>query len=187
MTKMFLVALIFNLTGHYFSPQWNKNKNSSIVKVCNELKNKRCIYNYMTPEKYVDRISGIIINESKINNIDPLLLTSIIANESAFYPNAIGKFGEKGLCQIMPHGVASETIVFQKNRVIKKRIGDESLFIPEVNLRLCANSIRSGIESCGNENWKVAGFHNLGRCPDKENRYIRNVMNIYKKLKGVIL
>lgn len=47
-------------------------------------------------------ISWHIVNESLIHQMDPKLIAAIIAHESNFNPNAVGRGGSKGLGQIMP-------------------------------------------------------------------------------------
>ena len=49
-----------------------------------------------------DYIAHCIVNSCKKNNVDPLLLTSLIAQESRFRPDAQSAVGAIGLGQLMP-------------------------------------------------------------------------------------
>lgn len=49
------------------------------------------------------RIAELIVKEAKIYDFDPIFVTSLIAVESSFNPNAISDAGAVGLMQMMPY------------------------------------------------------------------------------------
>lgn len=72
-----------------------------------------------------------LIESSKANGIDPVLVASLIRQESNFNPRATSRVGARGLMQLMP----------SVGRTIAKSKGvagytDESLYDPAINIRL---------------------------------------------------
>lgn len=109
--------------------------------------------------------------------LDPSLIRSIIAAESAFNPKAVSPKGARGLMQLMP-----ETA---------KRMGVENSFDPEQNIHGGAKYFRSLLDTFDNNLVLSLAAYNagenlvqrLGRVPEiKETRdYIRSVTNLYGK------
>lgn len=56
-------------------------------------------------------IARCIVRSCKRNNVDPLLLTSLISQESTFHPNAQSSSGAMGLGQLMPATAQSVGVV----------------------------------------------------------------------------
>lgn len=179
MDKIILIILL-NTSG-LLLPSWQRNSNKRQIKVCQSVKNKfSCQYQKTNIKSYLERVINISLNESKRGNFDVSLLLSIISNESAFNSNATGLRGEKGLCQIMPYGIASIYKVIKNGVTVEKREGGVKLFIPEFNLQVCMDNLIRCRERCGNDYEKIAGCHNLGRCPTSKTQYIKNFNNKYK-------
>ena len=70
-------------------------------------------------KKQVLKLVPFIQKYSVLYNLDSLLIAQIITEESSAKPNRVGKLGELGLMQVMPHnfkeGESSETIDGQLN------------------------------------------------------------------------
>lgn len=182
MDKIILIILL-NTPG-LLLPSWQKNPTKKPIKICQSAKNRvSCQYQKMDVKSYLERIINVSLNESKRGNFDVSLLLSIISNESAFNSNATGLRGEKGLCQIMPYGIASTYKVIKNGITIEKREGGVKLFVPEFNLQVCMDNLIRCRESCGNDYEKIAGCHNLGRCPTTKIQYIKNFNFKYKIFK----
>lgn len=182
MDKILLIILL-NTPG-LLLPSWQKHPIQKEVKVCESVNtDSMCNYKTMSVSSYLKRIINTSLSESKRGNFDVLLLLSIISNESAFNSNAVGLRGEKGLCQIMPNGVASKQIVINQNKIIEKREGGVKLLIPEFNIKLCINNLIECRNQCGKNLDKIAGCHNQGSCPTKDTQYMRNFRLKYSLLK----
>ena len=59
-------------------------------------------YNKTIPPKQRTKLALIIYNESKNMNFDPILVSSVIKNESTFNSKALSSTGARGLMQLLP-------------------------------------------------------------------------------------
>lgn len=76
--------------------------------------------------KYIFPLSYLKVIEKNANNLDPLIIISLIRQESAFNPLATSRVGAKGLMQLMP------ATAKRFNRKVKvKHLGN-----PEINVAL---------------------------------------------------
>jgi hypothetical protein len=183
MDKIILMVLLLTTPG-ILLPSWQQRPEHINIKVCHSEKTRlTCNYKNMSVRSYLELVSNISLKESKRGNFDVLLLLSIISNESGFNSNAIGLRGEKGLCQIMPNGVASKHIIINQGKIIEKREGGVKLLIPEWNIKLCTNNLIECRNHCGDDSVKIAGCHNTGSCPTKDTQYIKNFKNKYNLFK----
>ncbi|MDU2066215.1 MAG: lytic transglycosylase domain-containing protein [Sporomusaceae bacterium] len=60
-----------------------------------------------TSDGAADYIARCIVRSARNHQVDPLLLTSLIAKESSFRPDAVSRSGAMGLGQLMPATAAS--------------------------------------------------------------------------------
>jgi soluble lytic murein transglycosylase len=82
--------------------------------------------------KYIFPLSYLKIIEKNANNLDPLIIISLIRQESAFNPLATSRVGAKGLMQLMP------ATAKRFNRKVKvKHLGN-----PEINVALGAKYLK---------------------------------------------
>ena len=178
----FIFWLIMTISG-IILPGWKSNV--SYVDVCTTTHKEICVKRVrMKAHDYLKQVSKLIDENSIRTGMDPLVLLTVVANESAFNPNALGKRGEKGLCQIMPYGVASKSRVINKQgQEVVVRLGNAKLFIPEVNLQLCADNLAECKNKCGSEPEDIAGCHNEGICPEEKTQYIRKFEKLYYRFK----
>lgn len=82
--------------------------------------------------KYVFPLNYMTTIEKNAENLDPLIIISLIRQESAFNPEATSSVGAKGLMQLMP-----ETAKRFNKRVKVKHLGD-----PQINVAIGAKYLR---------------------------------------------
>ncbi|MCO6430914.1 MAG: lytic transglycosylase domain-containing protein [Deltaproteobacteria bacterium] len=85
----------------------------------------------LNPAINADQLSRLIVNASMTENIDPLILASIIKHESTFKGEVFSNKGAAGLMQIMPSTA----------RYISQKLGPElkserELLKPDLNIRM---------------------------------------------------
>lgn len=160
--KEIIIYILFHVSGMLL-PAWQQNPNHYYVDMCQSVQKEQCKIKRMKITKYINYVSDIIVSESRKADIDPFLTASIIRQESAYNSNAVGKIGEKGLCQL--HGVAA-----QGNRA--------KLFIPAVNIRLCVKNLNSCKQRCGLDIVSIAGCHNTGQCLSRHTRYTKHIQKL---------
>jgi soluble lytic murein transglycosylase-like protein len=123
---------------------------------------------------------SIIEKYSGDYNLDPSLIKSIIATESAFNPKAISSKGARGLMQLMPATAA--------------RLGVSNSFDPEQNIQGGVKHFRSLMDSFNEDiSLSLAAYNagenrvqRLGKIPPiKETQnYVQSVTKLYEKSKG---
>jgi hypothetical protein len=125
----------------------------------------------------VSRFDPIIEKYANQFNLDPSLVRSMIATESAFNPKAVSNKGARGLMQLMP---ATAT-----------RLGVRNSFDPEENIRGGVKHMRSLLDTFNNDLYLSLAAYNagenlvqrVGRIPNiKETHdYVRSVTRKYGK------
>lgn len=80
--------------------------------------------------RYPLNYQGYIITYSKLYNLDPVLVASLINEESSFDKNAISSRGAKGLMQLMP-----QTAKYVCN-LMNENYESINLFDPETNIKI---------------------------------------------------
>lgn len=151
-------------------PAWQQHPDTHYINMCQSVQNDQCKMKKMKITKYINYVSNIIITESKKADIDPFLTASIIRHESAYNSNAVGKIGEKGLCQL--HGVAAQG-------------NGAKLFIPAINIRLCVSNLNSCKQRCGLDIVSIAGCHNTGQCLSRHTRYTKHIQKLIETFENV--
>ena len=110
--------------------------------------NYRLVYPVLVREK--------LIESSKENGLDPVLVASLIRQESNFNPRATSPVGARGLMQLMPP--VGRTIA--RNKGIAGYT-DESLYDPETNIRLGTSHL-SGLFRRTSNIERVLAAYNAG-------------------------
>lgn len=101
--------------------------------------------------------------------IDPLLIAVTIAQESAFYIGGQkGKAGERGLMQVMPHGVCG------KGQDLKSTQGQ---------ILAGARCLAMARTQCGDDARKMICAYMSGRCLPRTDKTARKVSYRYSKYK----
>ncbi|MFP5459029.1 MAG: transglycosylase SLT domain-containing protein [Bacteriovoracia bacterium] len=84
----------------------------------------RFLLNILYPQPYMKELQGVL----KKANLDPLILLSLIRQESVFNPGARSRVGARGLMQLMPTTA----------RRLQRGVRDNQLTIPKKNIELGA-------------------------------------------------
>ena len=91
---------------------------------------------------------------SSSNALDPYLVASLIRQESEFNPNAVSRANAVGLMQLLPKvgkGVARQEKI--------KHFTPQSLFTPEMNLRLGTRYFRAMVDKFGGFEYALAAYN----------------------------
>lgn len=96
--------------------------------------------------------------DAKRSGIDPLVLHSIIRQESLFQYNALSPAGAVGLMQLMP-GTARETA---RRERIPRRLRRQDLLKPELNVRLGAAYLARLLRGYGGDYFRAVAAYNAG-------------------------
>lgn len=160
------------------------------------------IQNFILKKIYKTNYSEYVYKYSKENNIDPLLTFAIIKAESNFNRNIKSKSGAIGLMQLM-----ESTAVEQAEEVNEEIIVTESLYNPEVNIKIGTKYYSKLIKKYNNnmllalaaynagignvDNWIEQGIikedgSDIENIPFKEtNNYVRKIIRDYKIYKNL--
>jgi soluble lytic murein transglycosylase len=155
------------------------------------------IQNYILKKIYKIEYSEYIYKYSEENNIDPLLITAIIKVESNFNRNIKSSSGALGLMQLM-----ESTAVEQANEVGEEIVVTESLYNPEINIKIGTTYFAKLMKKYDNNYLLALAAYNAGignvdswikdgiikedgsdieNIPYKEtNNYVRKIVRDYK-------
>jgi soluble lytic murein transglycosylase len=101
---------------------------------------------------------SIIEKYAAERGIDPLLVVSIIRQESKFSPVAVSRRGARGLMQLMPG-----TAVWMADLEGISDFHSDMLYDPEINIRLGIRYIFSLMGEFGNDEVIILAAYNAGR------------------------
>lgn len=146
---------------------------------------------------YPFRYRETILDNSRLNSLDPRLVAAVIRVESGFRPETTSKKGARGLMQIMP-----ETGTWAASRMGVKSFDPGDLYLPETSIKLgtwyladlhvefggrLAPALAAYNGGRGNvERWLKEGVwdgrvENLGDIPFAETRaFVRRVLGNYQ-------
>ena len=108
--------------------------------------NYRLVYPVLVRDK--------LIESSKENGLDPILVASLIRQESNFNPRATSPVGARGLMQLMPP--VGRTIARSKGI---SDYTDESLYDPAINIRLGTNHLSTLFRRTSNIERVLAAYN----------------------------
>lgn len=115
------------------------------------LANSNSVLRYRYPLKYSD----LIFNYSFENNLDPMLVATVIYVESRFDPKALSAKGARGLMQIMP-----ETGKWAAGKLGIDDFKEDMLYEPELNIKLGSWYLSTLMtEYAGNMNLVMAAYN----------------------------
>lgn len=155
------------------------------------------IQNFILKKIYKTNYSEYVYKYSQENDIDPLLTFAIIKAESNFNRNIKSKSGAIGLMQLI-----ESTAIEQAEEVNEEIIVTESLYNPEINIKIGTKYYSKLIKKYNNntllalaaynagignvDNWIQQGIikadgSNIENIPFKEtNNYVRKIVRDYK-------
>lgn len=164
-----------------------KSENAKQIKVAEVKK----IFSKMAGNKYSNdeliRYSKALVEESERYNIDPTLVTAIIATESNFRYNVVSNKGAIGMMQLLP---STAFYISGKNHIDFSN--KNQLFDPEMNIRLGVSYLAYLIEKTGSVEHAIIAYNygpvNLKRALNNNKalpqKYMRTVMKNYDKAKA---
>lgn len=190
--KYFFILLIFicPLTILYYKeiyeiPEYNltseeMSKNIFVIKTGTFIKTYLLkIYGDSLSNIYTDSIIQCVLKYSSIYNVDPLLVLSIIYQESNFNPKAIGKHNDFGLMQITKYALNE----FNKSNreIFIVKMGD--LYNIDLNIHIGVWYIKEQLNQHKNIEKSLA-FYNAGKYWQEIGlEYASQVKQKYKILK----
>ena len=101
---------------------------------------------------------GLIQQYSSEYEVDPFLVTAVIREESRFMPKSLSAVGAVGLMQLMP-----ETATWAAQMIGMQGVTQESLYQPEINIRLGAWYLANLSKQFGQNQVLVLTAYNGGR------------------------
>ena len=131
-------------------------------------------------------LAALIYDEAVSAEIDPLLVASIIAKESAFLPRAVSPKGALGLMQVVP-AVARAL----QARTDVAWAGTQSLESPQVKLRLGILYFKDLVARFDGDSQKALAAYNAGPTrvarqlrmgTYRPSRYAREVLDLHSRL-----
>lgn len=131
-------------------------------------------------------LAALIYDEAVSAEIDPLLVASIIAKESAFLPRAVSPKGALGLMQVVPAVARS-----LQARADVAWAGTQSLESPQVNLRLGILYFKDLVARFDGDSQKALTAYNAGptrvarqlrKGTYRPSRYAREVLDLHSRL-----
>ena len=127
-----------------------------------------------------EHIEQLVQANASTWQVDPALVRAIMANESAFNPNATSHAGAQGLMQLMPDTAAS--------------LGVTNSYDPEQNVWGGTRYLRGLLDRFGGDLTKTIAAYNAGPAavekyggvpPYSETQaYVKNVLDSYQQYKG---
>ncbi len=100
---------------------------------------------------------SLVHSEADSNQVDPLLVLSVMRQESLFDPSARSPANACGLMQLLP-STANRVSMLSEGRQIK----DADLFDPRVNVRLGARYLHNLVDKFGGNVFKAVAAYNGG-------------------------
>lgn len=125
---------------------------------------------YDVPPLVAQQIVAAAHSEAKANDLDPLLVLSVIAAESSFNPKAQNKSGAMGLMQAIPR--------WHRDKIKNLGISNSQLLSVEPNVRLGVVILKEYLR-LSNGNMTLALQKYNGSVKDRSKSYSNKIMRHY--------
>lgn len=125
---------------------------------------------YDVPPLVAQQIVAAAHSEAKANDLDPLLVLSVIAAESSFNPKAQNKSGAMGLMQAIPR--------WHRDKIKNLGISNSQLLSVEPNVRLGVVILKEYLR-LSNGNMTLALQKYNGSTKDRSKSYSNKIMRHY--------
>lgn len=125
---------------------------------------------YDVSPSIAQQIVAVAHTEAKANDLDPLLVLSVIAAESSFNPKAQNKSGAMGLMQAIPR--------WHRDKIKNLGISNNQLLSVEPNVRLGVVILKEYLR-LSNGNMTLALQKYNGSAKDRSHRYSSKIMRHY--------
>jgi soluble lytic murein transglycosylase len=145
-TKERTVATAHALAGTDQSTRSINLGRKAVNEIAPSAENYRLVYPVLARET--------LISSAKENGLDPVLVASLIRQESNFNPRATSPVGARGLMQVMPP--VGRTLARNKNI---PGYTDESLYDPAINIRLGTAHLSGLFRNRSNVEQVLAGYN----------------------------
>jgi len=125
-------------------------------------------------------IVDAVVEQSKLQKVDPLLLLGIIAQESSFRVRAVSSYGAKGLMQVVPRWHLNRMLQVGVTNILESSVSQQiklGTFVLNYFMRR-ANNVETGLQ-----------YYNRGpnASPDPTLRYATRVLNNRNMFKREVL
>jgi len=135
-------------------------------------------FNPNLTDEQAETIAAAILRSSIQNGVDPRLVVAVIACESSFRPDAVGKKGEIGLGQLKPETAAG--------------LGVDP-YDPVQNIDGCVRYLRQQMDKFGSLELALAAYNSGPNAVSKAGgipqngitpKYVQKVLDLYRRLCG---
>jgi hypothetical protein len=151
---------------------------SEVMRLLPHYKAAAKFFNSNLTEEQAETIAAAILRSSIQNGVDPRLVVAVIACESSFRPDAVGKKGEIGLGQLKPETAAG--------------LGVDP-YDPVQNIDGCVRYLRQQLDKFGSLELALAAYNagpnavsKAGGIPQNgiTPKYVQKVLDLYRRLCG---
>lgn len=163
-TQQYVDSLLLAQSGEELSP-FTPTGSPDLDRLADKITGK-----YDVDPVVAQRIVEAAHTQAQANNLDPLLVLSIIAAESSFNPKAQNKSGAMGLMQAIPR--------WHRDKIKNLGLSQAQLLMIEPNVTLGVQILKEYLR-LSNGNMTLALQKYNGSVQDRSRRYSNKIMNHY--------
>lgn len=164
-TPQYVDSLLFSIEDEPLTTNISGSQPASQLVLANKIADK-----YEIAPVVAQEIVTVAHTQAKANNLDPLLVLSVIAAESSFNPKAQNKSGAMGLMQAIPK--------WHRDKIKNLGISNNQLLTIEPNVRLGVVILKEYLR-LSNGNMTLALQKYNGSTKDRSQRYSNKIMRHY--------
>lgn len=159
------------LAGFYVQALRYQKTFSLLSSLYDEVPEKRTdsLVRRLFPQEFWD----VVNDEKKRSGLDPLLLLSVMRQESAFDPQAVSRSGAMGLLQMLPPTAEEVKKEINSNAQLPK-----DLFDPSTNVKFCAHYLARMLKKYGGSVPLALAAYNAG--PSRITQFINSQNGILR-------